>query len=95
MNARREILAALYLHLRPFSRFIVASVDRQIASIDSGGRVLAEAPTCRSTIVSALHCASPSRWLGPSALEQLHENDNSKRDGRNHEQSGPAHAPAE
>jgi hypothetical protein len=30
------ILAALYLHLRPFSRFIVASVDRQIASIDSG-----------------------------------------------------------
>jgi hypothetical protein len=30
------ILAALYLHLRPFSRFIVASLDRQIASIDSG-----------------------------------------------------------
>ena len=30
------ILAALYLHLRPFSRFIVSSVDRQIASIDSG-----------------------------------------------------------
>jgi hypothetical protein len=30
------ILAALYLHLRPFSRFIVASLDRQIASINSG-----------------------------------------------------------
>jgi hypothetical protein len=30
------ILAALYLHLRPFSRFIVSSVDRQIVSIDSG-----------------------------------------------------------
>jgi hypothetical protein len=44
------ILAALYLHLRPFSRFIVSSVDRQIASIDAGawerslpGSALAEA----------------------------------------------------
>jgi hypothetical protein len=44
------ILAALYLHLRPFSRFIVSAVDRQIASIDSGawdrslpGSALAEA----------------------------------------------------
>jgi hypothetical protein len=30
------ILVALYLHLRPFSPFIVSSMDRQIASIDSG-----------------------------------------------------------
>ena len=44
------ILAALYLHLRPFSRFIVSAVDRQIASIDAGawdrslpGSALAEA----------------------------------------------------
>jgi radical SAM superfamily enzyme YgiQ (UPF0313 family) len=30
------ILAAFYLHLRPFSRFVVSLVDRQIAEIDSG-----------------------------------------------------------
>jgi radical SAM superfamily enzyme YgiQ (UPF0313 family) len=29
-------LAAFYLHLRPFSRFVVSVVDRQIAEIDSG-----------------------------------------------------------
>ena len=30
------ILAAFYLHLRPFSRFVVSLVDRQIAEIDAG-----------------------------------------------------------
>ena len=30
------MLAAFYLHLRPFSRFVVSVVDRQIAKIDSG-----------------------------------------------------------
>jgi radical SAM superfamily enzyme YgiQ (UPF0313 family) len=30
------MLAALYLHLGPFSRFVIATVDRQIAEIDSG-----------------------------------------------------------
>jgi hypothetical protein len=30
------ILAAFYLHLGPFSRFVVALVDRQIAEIDAG-----------------------------------------------------------
>jgi len=30
------ILAALYLHLGPFSRFVIAAVDRQIAEVDSG-----------------------------------------------------------
>jgi radical SAM superfamily enzyme YgiQ (UPF0313 family) len=30
------MLAAFYLHLRPFSRFVVSVVDRQIAEIDSG-----------------------------------------------------------
>src|SRR5216683_3005248 len=30
------MLAALYLHLGPFSRFVIAAVDRQIAEIDSG-----------------------------------------------------------
>ncbi len=30
------ILAAIYLHLGPFSRFVVATVDRQIAEIDAG-----------------------------------------------------------
>jgi hypothetical protein len=37
---RRGMLAAFYLHLWPFSRFVVSVVDRQIAEIDSrsGGR---------------------------------------------------------
>jgi hypothetical protein len=30
------ILAAFYLHLRPFSRLVVSLVDRQIAEIDAG-----------------------------------------------------------
>jgi len=30
------ILAAFYLHLGPFSRFVVAAVDREIADIDAG-----------------------------------------------------------
>jgi hypothetical protein len=30
------MLAAVYLHLGPFSRFVIAAVDRQIAEIDSG-----------------------------------------------------------
>ena len=30
------MLAALYLHLGPFSRFVISAVDRQIAEIDSG-----------------------------------------------------------
>jgi radical SAM superfamily enzyme YgiQ (UPF0313 family) len=30
------ILAAFYLHLKPFSRFVISVVDRQIAEIDSG-----------------------------------------------------------
>jgi radical SAM superfamily enzyme YgiQ (UPF0313 family) len=30
------ILAAFYLHLRPFSLFVISAVDRQIAEIDSG-----------------------------------------------------------
>jgi hypothetical protein len=30
------MLAAVYLHLGPFSRFVIASVDRQIAEIDAG-----------------------------------------------------------
>ena len=30
------ILAAFYLHLRPFSQFVISAVDRQIADIDSG-----------------------------------------------------------
>jgi hypothetical protein len=30
------ILAAFYLHLGPFSRFVIAAIDRQIAEIDSG-----------------------------------------------------------
>jgi hypothetical protein len=29
-------LAALYLHLGPFSRFVIAALDRQIAEIDAG-----------------------------------------------------------
>jgi radical SAM superfamily enzyme YgiQ (UPF0313 family) len=40
------MLAALYLHLGPFSRFVMSSLDRQIAEIDSGEwqPVLAAAP---------------------------------------------------
>ena len=30
------MLSAIYLHLGPFSRFVIASVDRQIAEIDAG-----------------------------------------------------------
>jgi len=30
------ILAAFYLHLKPFSRFVISAVDRQIAEIDAG-----------------------------------------------------------
>ncbi len=30
------MLAALYLHVGPFSRFVVAAIDRQIAEIDAG-----------------------------------------------------------
>jgi hypothetical protein len=30
------VLAALYLHLGPFSRFVIAALDRQIAEIDLG-----------------------------------------------------------
>ncbi len=30
------VLAAFYLHLGPFSRFVIAEVDRQIAEIDAG-----------------------------------------------------------
>jgi hypothetical protein len=30
------ILAAFYLHLKPFSRYVVVELDRQIAEIDSG-----------------------------------------------------------
>jgi len=30
------MLAAFYLHLRPFSLFVVSVVDRQITEIDSG-----------------------------------------------------------
>lgn len=30
------MLAAVYLHLGPFSRFVIAALDRQIAEIDSG-----------------------------------------------------------
>jgi radical SAM superfamily enzyme YgiQ (UPF0313 family) len=30
------MLAAVYLHLGPFSRFVIAAVDRQIAEIDAG-----------------------------------------------------------
>jgi len=30
------ILAAFYLHLGPFSRYVIAAIDRQIAEIDSG-----------------------------------------------------------
>jgi hypothetical protein len=30
------ILSALYLHVGPFSRYVVSMVDRQIAEIDSG-----------------------------------------------------------
>jgi radical SAM superfamily enzyme YgiQ (UPF0313 family) len=30
------LFAAFYLHLEPFSRFVIASVDRQIAEIDAG-----------------------------------------------------------
>ncbi len=30
------MLAALYLHLKPFSRFVISEVDRHIAEIDTG-----------------------------------------------------------
>jgi len=30
------MLAAVYLHLEPFSRFVIAAIDRQVAAIDSG-----------------------------------------------------------
>ncbi len=30
------VFAAFYLHLGPFSRFVIATIDRQIADIDSG-----------------------------------------------------------
>ena len=30
------MLAAVYLHLGPFSRFVIATIDRQIAAIDAG-----------------------------------------------------------
>jgi hypothetical protein len=46
------ILAALYLHLRPFSRFIVSSVDRQIASIDSGAWNVSPRPRRRERVCS-------------------------------------------
>ncbi len=40
------MLAAVYLHLGPFSRFVMAAVDRQIAEIDAGNwrPMLAAAP---------------------------------------------------
>src|SRR5207302_7646603 len=30
------VLAAFYLHLGPFAQFVIATVDRQIAAIDTG-----------------------------------------------------------
>jgi radical SAM superfamily enzyme YgiQ (UPF0313 family) len=46
------MLAAFYLHLRPFSRFVVSVVDRQIAEIDSG--------KWRPPLVEAIEFASPA-----------------------------------
>jgi radical SAM superfamily enzyme YgiQ (UPF0313 family) len=46
------MLAAFYLHLRPFSRFVVSVVDRQIAEIDSG--------KWQPPVVEAIEFASPA-----------------------------------
>lgn len=45
------MLAAIYLHLGPFSRFIVAGVDREIAEIDAGAW---HSPLSASTAAEAL-----------------------------------------
>jgi hypothetical protein len=51
------MLAAFYLHLRPFSRFVVSVVDQQIAEIDSG--------IWQSPVVEA------TEYPGPASLPQL------------------------
>jgi hypothetical protein len=51
------MLAAFYLHLRPFSRFVVSAVDRQITEIDSG--------IWQSPVVEA------SEYPGPTSLPQM------------------------
>jgi hypothetical protein len=51
------ILAALYLHAKPFSRFVIAMVDRQIADIDAG--------RWQSPVAANSDCAEPL------ALEQM------------------------
>jgi hypothetical protein len=53
------MLAAFYLHLRPFSRFVVSAVDRQITEIDSG--------IWQSPVVEA------SEYPGPASLPQMRE----------------------
>ncbi len=45
------MLAALYLHLGPFSRFVISAVDRQIAEIDSG--------TCQPPLATAAEPGEP------------------------------------
>jgi hypothetical protein len=51
------MLAAFYLHLMPFSRFVVSMVDRQIAEIDSG---IWQPPVVEAT-----------EYPGPASLPQM------------------------
>jgi radical SAM superfamily enzyme YgiQ (UPF0313 family) len=49
------LFAAFYLHLRPFSRFVIAAVDRQIAEIDAGTWQPPAASAARAAGMAALH----------------------------------------
>jgi hypothetical protein len=51
------ILAAFYLHLRPFSRHVVSLVDRQIAEIDAGKWQPPQAPIAEPTALQKTKAA--------------------------------------
>jgi radical SAM superfamily enzyme YgiQ (UPF0313 family) len=53
------VLAAFYLHLKPFSRFVVSVVDRQITEIDSGKW---QPPMAKAT-----------EFAGPTPLPQMRQ----------------------
>jgi len=60
------VLAALYLHLGPFSRFVIAALDRQIAEIDLG-----EWQTPAVAVVEAEPAPPAARPLIPSYREAV------------------------
>ena len=71
------ILSALFLHVGPFSRYVISTVDRQIAEIDSGKwqpGPLAERVLAKTKVISAPGAArgkTTGKRLRPSARPQL------------------------